>query len=54
MAVPYSVAIAAETDAVARNTLQTKYAVPVIVNKLSDLHRHYTTCKLPDLDGYYG
>jgi hypothetical protein len=55
MAVPaYSLAIAAESNAEARGTLQTKYAVPVIVEKLSDLHRHCTTCKLPNLDGYYG
>jgi hypothetical protein len=54
MAVPYSLAIAAESNAEARSTLQTQYAVPVIVEKLSDLHRHCTTCKLPNLEGYYG
>jgi hypothetical protein len=54
MAIPYSMAIAAESDAAARSTLQTEYSVPVIVEKLSDLLNHCQSCKLPTIDGYYG
>jgi hypothetical protein len=54
MTIPYSMAIVAESDAAAHNTLQTECSVPVIVDKLSDLLNHCQSCKLPTIDGYYG